>query len=135
MELIGIGGLPLLNISGDFLQVTGLNMEFNFETYTQGGSTETQYLYSGISPQTLVLERGVIDSQFTDVLVYALVATRLGCTVKMGGEIIMRNPNGEKLRSWSVAGARPVKYIGPSLDSNKSFIAVERIEFVYNGAM
>ena len=37
------------------------------------------------------------------------------------------------MRTWVIAGAHIVRYVGPSLDSNQAQLAVNRIELLYGG--
>ena len=125
--LAGVGVL----LMGNFVSVSGLGMEFEYETYCEGGSAYPRFFYKQAVPQRLVLEQGVI----TDVDAVSLLANMVntGMSVPLAGTIILRDSFGESQRVWNIVGAHLVKYVGPPLDSNQPNLAVSRIELMYNG--
>lgn len=125
-----LGGDPL-GMSGRFTSVSGLGMQFDYETVLEGGSMYPRYFFKNAVPQTLVLEQGTVTSVDTFSLWVALVNS--GVSVPLGGIITLNNPQGVPMRTWTIAGAHIVKYVGPSLDSNQVQLAVNRIELLYGG--
>ena len=53
--LVGTGAV----LAGDFLAVSGLDMEADYEVYTEGGSSYPRFFFKNVKPQHLVLEKGV----------------------------------------------------------------------------
>ena len=50
--LIGTGAV----LAGGFASVSGLDMEADYEIYTEGGSNYPRYFFKNVKPQHLVLE-------------------------------------------------------------------------------
>lgn len=125
-----LGGSPV-GMSGRFTSVSGLGMEFEYETVREGGSMYPRYFFKNAVPQTLVLEQGTVTTVDTFSLWLAMV--NLGMSVPLGGIINLNNHQGIPMRTWTIAGAHIIKYVGPSLDSNNVQLAVNRIELLYGG--
>lgn len=127
--LVSVTGVVIM---GNFLSVTGLDMEFEYEVFAEGGSTYPRYFFKNTKPQTLVLEQGTV----TAVLDAASVLTaevNSGMSAPLAGTIILKDSFGETKRVWNIAGAHLVRYVGPKLDSNQPNLAVSRIELMHNG--
>ena len=125
--LAGPGGV----LAGHFLGVSGLDMEFEYEVYCEGGSSYPRFFYKNAKPQMLVLEQGtmtLVDSAST-----LANAVNLGSSMPMAGTIMLKDSFGDTQRVWNIAGAHLVRYVGPKLDSNQPNLAVSRIELMYNG--
>lgn len=125
-----LGGSPL-GMSGRFTSVSGLGMQFEYETVQEGGSMYPRYFFKNAVPQTLVLEQGTVTTVDTFSLWLALVNS--GVSMPLAGIITLNNHTGKAMRTWTIAGAHIVKYVGPSLDSNQVQLAVNRIELLYGG--
>ena len=67
--LIGTGAV----LSGGFLSVSGLDMEVDYEVYTEGGSNYPRFFFKNTKPQTLVLEQGVVTTVDSVSLLMAMV--------------------------------------------------------------
>lgn len=118
-------------MSGRFTSVTGLGMEFEYETVREGGSMYPRYFFKSAVPQTLVLEQGTVTNK--DVFAQWVAKVNTGISVPLSGTVTLKDHRGNALRSWEITGAHIVKYIGPSLDSNNIQLAVNRIELLYGG--
>ena len=125
--LIGTGAV----LSGGFLSVSGLDMEVDYEGYTEGGSNYPRFFFKNTKPQVLVLEQGVVTTVDSVSLLMAMV--NQGMSIPLAGTIILRDSFGEAQREWSVVGAHLQKYVGPQLNSNQASVAVSRIELIHNG--
>ena len=125
--LIGTGAV----LSGGFLSGSGLDMEVDYEVYTEGGSNYPRFFFKNTKPQTLVLEQGVVTTVDSVSLLMAMV--NQGMSIPLAGTIILRDSFGEAQREWSVVGAHLQKYVGPQLNSNQASVAVSRIELIHNG--
>ena len=125
-----LGGVPV-GMSGRFTTVSGLGMQFEYETYQEGGSMYPRYFDKNAVPQTLVLEQGTVTTVDTFSLWVALVNS--GVTVPLAGVIVLKDFRGIPMRNWTIAGAHIVSYSGPTLDSNQPQLAVNRIELMYGG--
>ncbi|MCC8157038.1 MAG: phage tail protein [Oscillospiraceae bacterium] len=120
-----------ISLGGNFLSVSGLDMEFDYEVYCEGGSSYPRYFFKNAKPQTLVLEQGTVTS--VDSVAILINMVNLGISVPLAGTIMLRDSFGNVKRVWTVAGAHMVKYVGPSLNSNQPNLAVSRIELMHNG--
>ena len=125
--LIGTGAV----LAGGFLSVSGLDMEVDYEVYTEGGSNYPRFFFKNTKPQTLVLEQGVVTTVDSVSLLMAMV--NQGMSIPLAGTITLRDSFGESQRTWSVVGAHLQKYVGPELNSNQASAAVSRIELIHNG--
>ena len=125
-----LGGNPL-GMSGRFTSVSGLGMQFEYDTVMEGGSMYPRYFFKNAVPQTLVLEQGTVTTVDTFSLWVDLVNS--GVDVPLAGTITLCSHEGRPMRTWVIAGAHIVRYVGPSLDSNQAQLAVNRIELLYGG--
>ena len=120
-------------LAGGFLSVSGLDMEAEYEVYTEGGSNYPRFFFKNTKPQTLVLEQGVVTSVDSVSLLMAMV--NQGMSIPLAGAIILRDSFGSAQREWTIVGAHLQKYVGPQLNSNEASMAVSRIELIYNGCV
>lgn len=128
LVLGGNGGLVL---TGSFERVSGLGMQFEYESYMEGGSSvPVQFVKAAVS-QRLVLECGTDVSY--DALSTWMNLISLGTTVKLAGTISLCDQRGDVKRMWVITNAYPVRYVGPELDSNKTSAAVSTLELIYGG--
>jgi len=126
--------LPIWNWpSGRFTRVSGIGAEFDYETYNEGGTNYPRLFFKSIKTQTLVLEQGTV-SVGCDAFCLWMNLINLGQELTFEIFIELMSNTGKALRSWTIAGAHLLKYEGPTLDANRSELAVSRIEFLYNGA-
>lgn len=128
VALFGAG----VSLMGNFLSITGLDMEFEYEVYCEGGSRYPRYFYKNAKPQTLVLEQGTITSVYDGASVLAGLVNA-GGSIPLAGTIMLKDSFGDTKRVWNVVGAHLVRYVGPRLDSNQPALAVSRIELMHNG--
>ena len=127
--LIGTGAV----LAGGFASVSGLDMEADYEIYTEGGSNYPRYFFKNVKPQHLVLEQGVVTTVDSVSLLMGMV--NQGMSIPLAGTIILRDSFGTPQREWTIVGAHPQKYVGPQLNSNQASVAVSRIELIHNGCI
>ena len=125
--LIGTGAV----LAGGSSSVSGLDMEVDYEVYTEGGSSYPRYFFKNVRPQRLVLEQGVVTTVDSVSLLMAMV--NQGMSIPLAGTIILRDSFGTPQREWTIVGAHLQKYVGPQLNSNQASVAVSRIELIHNG--
>ena len=125
--LIGTGVV----LAGGFSSVSGLDMEVDYEVYTEGGSSYPRFFFKNVKPQQLVLEQGVVTTVDSVSVLMAMV--NQGMSVPLTGTIMLKDSFGVPQRQWSVVGAHLQKYVGPQLNSNQASVAVSRIELIHNG--
>ena len=127
--LIGTGAV----LAGGFVSVSGLDMEADYEIYTEGGSNYPRYFFKNVKPQHLVLEQGVVTTVDSVSLLMGMV--NQGMSIPLAGTIILRDSFGTPQREWTIVGAHLQKYVGPQLNSNQASVAVSRIELIHNGCI
>ncbi len=125
--LVGVGVV----LAGGFLSVSGLDMEADYEVYTEGGSNYPRFFFKNVVPQHLVLEKGVITT--VDSMSMLMGMVNQGMSIPLAGTIILRDSFGSPQREWSIVGAHLQKYVGPQLNSNQASQAVSRVELIYDG--
>ena len=125
--LIGTGAV----LAGGFTSVSGLDMEVEYEIYTEGGSNYPRFFFKNTRPQRLVLEQGIVTTVDSVSLLMAMV--NQGMSIPLAGAIILRDSFGTPQREWTVVGAHLQKYVGPQLNSNQASVAVSRIELIHDG--
>ncbi len=118
-------------LAGGFTSVSGLDMEVDYEVYTEGGSNYPRFFFKNTKPTQLVLEQGVVTTVDSVSLLMAMV--NQGMSIPLAGVIILKDSFGIPVREWTVVGAHLQKYVGPQLNSNQASVAVSRIELIHNG--
>ena len=120
-------------LTGEFTSVFGLGMEADYEVYTEGGSEYPRFFFRNTKSRHLVLEQGVLTG--VDGMSLLMTMVTQGMSVPMAGAVILRDSFGTPVREWTIVGAHLIRYEGPRLDSNQVNLAVNRIEFLYNGCV
>ncbi|QGQ96646.1 phage tail protein [Paenibacillus psychroresistens] len=124
---IEINGL----VEAGFNEVSGLQVETEFEEYNEGGLNEYTHRFpKRIKYPPLVFKRGIIQS---NTLWDWYQGFTLGTIKRMGGAIILNNSYGVAIGRWEFVNAYPIKWMGPTLSANKSEVAIETLEIVHNG--
>ena len=126
-------GTPTMGMSGYFTSVSGLSVEFEYDTYSEGGSPYPRYFFKNVVPQRLVLEQGTVTS--VDSFAAWMHKLNRGMFIPVHGIITLKDHVGSIRRTWMVNDAMAVKYVGPSLNSMQPELAVSRIELQHNGCI
>lgn len=126
-------GAPAMGMSGYFTSVSGLSMEFEYETYSEGGSLYPHHFIKNVVPQVLVLEQGTVTS--VDGFAAWVHMLNQGMHLGVSGMIFLKDHTGALKRSWVVNDAMVVKYVGPNLNAMQPELAVSRIELQHNGCI
>lgn len=124
---------PGAALVGGFTSVSGLGMEADYEVYSEGGSSYPRYFFKSVKPRHLVLEQGIVTS--VDGMSLLMMMVNLGMSIPMTGAVVLQDSFGMPVREWTVVGAHLIRYEGPQLNSNQVELAVNRIEFMYNGCV
>ncbi len=116
---------------GGFSECSGLQMDIDIQEYAEGGLNTHMRKFAGRAKQSnLTLKRGVVDRSLWDWF-YNLSQ---GSVVFRNGSIVIRDPSaGTVQMAWRITRALPAKWIGPSLNSMQSQVAVETLELVHHG--
>jgi len=115
---------------GTFRECHGLEVEWEVLEYAEGGENGFVHRLRGraLHPN-LVLTRGITDES-------TLLDWFFACrdkTERHDLTVSLCDVTGAVVRSWSFAGAWPVKWQGPTLDAAGRSIATEQIEIAHQG--
>jgi phage tail-like protein len=119
-------GKPL----GYFTDVSGLGMEYDIFEYQEGGVNDFIHKLRGrVKFPNLVLKRGITHEE-------ELVNWFLECrekTARRDLSVTMLGYDLSPIRTWSFAGAFPVKWTGPDLSAKASDAGLETVEVAHQG--
>lgn len=115
---------------GYFTEVSGLTMEYDVFEYQEGGVNDFVHKLRGRMKFTnLVLTRGIThEESFTKWFLECREKTQ-----RRDLSVTMLSTDLQPVRTWSFAGAFPVKWTGPGLKAASGEIAVEQIEIAHQG--
>lgn len=132
--LVEVDGVKI----GTFQKVAGLTVEVELETFEEGGQNQYAHkLPKGIKWPNIVLTRGITEADNF----LAWVTRSSGDGLAAAGDkldrttaaITMLDARGQRIRSWEVDGAFPVKWNGPTFASTTADTASEELEITHNG--
>lgn len=131
--IVELDGVPI----GRFTEVQGLEVSVEVATYNEGGVNGfTHQLPGRISYPNLVLKRGVtwdnnLIEWFDNTSGANFLAT--GKVVRESAAVTMISGTGQRLRSWVLYDAMPVKWSGPSLANDQDAVPTEELEVIHHG--
>jgi phage tail-like protein len=115
---------------GYFTECTGLEMEYDVFEYEEGGVNDFVHKLRGrMKFPNLVLKRGITHEE-------AFFRWFLACREKTSRRdlsISLLGPDLKPVRTWSFAGAFPVKWSGPAFNASASEAASETVEIAHQG--
>lgn len=115
---------------GYFTEVSGLSMEYDLFEYQEGGVNDFVHKLRGRMKFTnLVLTRGIThEESFTKWFLACREKTQ-----RRDLSVTMLTNDLKPVRTWSFAGAFPVKWTGPGLKAASGEVAIEQIEIAHQG--
>lgn len=131
--LVEIDEVPV----GRFTECEGLEVEIEIETYQEGGVNGFVHKLPGrMTWPNIVLRRGVTWSNdvfdwFNQAAGSKFVAHGKADRQPVG--ITMVSGTGERLRTWTLIDAIPVKWTGPTFDTSTDAVATEELEVAHHG--
>jgi phage tail-like protein len=123
---------------GHFTEVNGLELSIEVEEVEEGGVNSFVHKLPGrMSWPNITLKRGITQSD--NLLAWMQKSSGDGFTGEgdkvtrstMG--ITMLSQSGSPLREWSVEGAIPIKWTGPSFASSDDDAPSEELEIAHHG--
>ena len=115
---------------GYFTEVSGLSMEYDVLEYQEGGVNDFVHKLRGrMKFPNLVLKRGITHQE-------AFVKWLLACREKTERRELTLTMLGSDLvaiRTWSFAGAFPVKWTGPDFKADANSPGIETLEIAHQG--
>jgi phage tail-like protein len=116
--------------SGGFTRVKGLSRELKTESYREGGVNEYEHkLVTQVTHPVVVLERGLA---LEDLWKWAMAAADGDITRKTIW-VRLQNEAGERMWSWQIEYALPVKWTSSDLDAQTSTVVMESLELAHHG--
>ncbi|BAZ32219.1 conserved hypothetical phage tail protein [Cylindrospermum sp. NIES-4074] len=124
---VEIGG----SISAWFTECQGLSVTVDTEKISEGGVNDQQrILLKPAKFSDVTLKRGVTD----DFTFWDWIGTVLsGGKARRNVNILVFNPSGETMQSWTLIGAIPVSWKAPSLSADSNAVAIEELTLTYEG--
>ena len=115
---------------GNFVSVTGMSAQVDVMEYPEGGRNDYVHkLPTRVKHTNLVVKHGMTNQPallrwFQKTVVQA---------EQVELTLALMDTTGEVVRSWSFAGAYPVKWTGPDLKADGNEIATESLEIAHTG--
>lgn len=120
-------------IVGGFTQVDGLRVESNVVEYREGGVNDFTHKFPGrLHDSNVVLYRGVTDyDEFFTWMMESTTTDRK--TVQQDVLLTLKDRRNEEVWGWEFRNAYPVAWDGPRMLSDGGGVAIELVEFTYEG--
>jgi phage tail-like protein len=122
---------------GTFSEVSGLSVEVQVDSVEEGGQNEFIHKLPGrLEWPNIVLKRGITQS---DELFGWLTRSsgegyeRQGGLERNSAAITVLNAKGDRMRTWVMDKALPVKWNGPQFASSSADVAEEELEIAHHG--
>ncbi len=114
-----------------FQQCSGFDSTIDVIEHREGGENTTVRKFAGLTKYTnITLKWGMTD----DLELYAWHQEAIeGNVIRKSGSIVLHDRKGEEVARWNFVRGFPVKYTGPSLEAEKSDIAIETLEIAHEG--
>ena len=126
-------------IVGAFIECSGLEAQIEVEEWKEGGLNDRVHLFPGRAQKAsnLVLRRGIATDElwrwYYRVTQGDFAGSGPGQTARQNLTIIVHGYDQIKPMRWTIEGALPVKWSGPTFKANASEVAVESIELIHKG--
>lgn len=129
------------SVAASFSECTGLDIEVETETYSEGGVNEQQRIFLKQTKFSRVtLKRGMTDDvsfwEWLEAVLQLSQATSgssSGSSLRRNITILVFNQAGETMQSWTLVGAVPVVWKTPSLEADSGRVAIEELTLAYEG--
>lgn len=119
-------------VAAEFLECSGLSMEREVREYAEGGVNGFVHRLPGrVRYSNITLKRGITYSR--DLWDWYCRGQHDGRVKYANLSIILGNPEGRKSKQWNVIKAYPVKWTGPSLNTETMQVASETLEIAHHG--
>ncbi len=116
---------------GAFAECSGLQAEYDIFEYPEGGENRFVHKFrGGLKYPNLVLKRGVTSE---DKLVNWFLKRDIDRARRGSVTLSLLGDDGKQVRTWSFAGAFPVKWSGPSFSAKSTNVATETLEICHQG--
>ncbi len=118
---------------GAFAECSGLSVEYDIFEYQEGGEMRFVHKFRGaLKYPNLVLKRGVT---YEDALLKWFFDQDTDRESRGNVTLNLLGDDGQQVRTWSFAGAFPVKWSGPSFSAKSTNVATETLEIAHQGLL
>jgi phage tail-like protein len=125
-----LGGGPGPTGDARFQTVSGLSVEYDYESFKEGGENRFEHkLPIRTKYADMVLKRGMLMG--SAVLDWFTAAFRDRQFTPADISVILMNEKGDPLRTWNVAHAIPKKWMVSDFNANESAVVIETMELTY----
>lgn len=113
-------------VVGWFTECSGLAVERSLETYEEGGANDFVHQLPGpIKHTNITFQRGISDPLLWE---WFAAGGADGHVKRRNVSIILYGVDYHEVRRWNLTNAYPVRWNGPTLQSDSAQLAVESIE-------
>ena len=120
------------DIKASFTECSGLGVQIDKETYLEGGVNDQQRIFIK-QPKfsDVTLKRGITN----DLSFWSWIAQVLQGkpAIRLNVRILLFNQAGETMETYTLIGAIPVGWKGPSFQANATSAAIEELTLAYEG--
>ena len=129
VEFIGIGN----DNDTRFQSVSGLNMEYDIETFKEGGENRFEHKLPGRTKfADLSLKRGMLSDSNVIKLLLGILRDRDFMNNKPAiVQVSLLNDKHEPLRTWEFIDAWPKKWSVSDLNAQENSIVIETLDLAY----
>ena len=125
-----LGGSPAPTNDARFQTVSGLSVEYDYESFKEGGENRFEHkLPVRTKYADMVLKRGMLMG--SAVLDWFTSAFRDRQFSPSDVNVILMNERGDPLRTWNVAHAVPKKWLVSDFNANENSLVIETMELTY----
>jgi phage tail-like protein len=118
-------------VIGEFAECSGLSAEYDIFEWQEGGESRFVHKFRGVLKYpNLVLKRGVT---YEDAFLKWFLDRQTDRDDRGNVTLTLLGEDGRQVRSWSFAGAFPVKWQGPSFNAKSTNVAMETLEIAHQG--
>ncbi len=120
--------VPQIDMIGQFSHCSGLEMSFEMFEYAEGGNNDYVHRFPGrLQFPNLILSRGLTNS---DALLRWFAQTKTKAETK---QVTLTVKSGANQRQFTFQDAFPVRWTGPTFDTNAPAIGTESLEIAHSG--
>jgi phage tail-like protein len=123
---------PGSRLLGAFTEISGIGFEYQTYEYAEGGNNLFVWTLRGrVKPARITLKAGLTNS----TVLYDWAAGRRSAPLSGPQDLMIRftTPDGQTLRTFSVADAVPVRWTGPTARVDANTVATEALEIAHRG--
>lgn len=131
--LVEVDGVDI----GRYEEVSGLTVQLEVHEYSEGGVNGHVHHFPGrMTWPNLVLKRGITNDDNLLAWFHRAAGQDFaanGSVARSTAAVTLVSAAGERLRSWELIDAVPVRWSGPTLASSSDGTPVEELEVAHHG--